>query len=108
DLVASKKAAKQLLWDAHRLWNHIESQVVVREDEIRRSLGGTHDRWAAIFEVWKAMGILVPSPEGNSFLLSFRTRMDDPCYAKCPSCGAVGKATKSRLLDPITCPKCRV
>jgi hypothetical protein len=94
------------MWDAHRLWNHIEQHPNSRQDELRRTLHGDQDQWRALAETWERMGLLSRLSEGGSYQLSFCTRMDEPASAKCPSCAAIGKAPKSKLLHELACPKC--
>ena len=106
DLSDARAKARELMWEAHRLWDHIERHTHPRQDDLRRSLGGDQDRWRSLAETWERMGLLFRSPEGGSYRLSFCTRMDDPVLAKCPSCGAVGKTPKTRFLDNLACPKC--
>lgn len=107
DLGQNLAKARALLWDAHRLWNHLERQSECRQDELRRTLGGDQDRWRSMAESWERMGLIRRTPEAGSYRLALSTRMDAPFSAKCPSCGAVGKAPKRKLLEELACPKCR-
>jgi hypothetical protein len=108
DLTNLRAKARELMWEAHRLWNHLEQHPNSRQDELRRSLSGDQDRWRSMAETWEKMGLLSRTPEGGSYRLSLSTRMDEPILAKCPSCAALGKAPKSKFLDDVTCPKCHV
>ena len=107
DLAGKLSTARKLMWDAHRLWSHLELLPDARQDELRGALGGDQDRWRSVAETWEKMEILHRKSEGVSYRLAFATQMDRPSQAKCPSCGAVGKAPKVKLLDEVICPKCR-
>jgi hypothetical protein len=105
--VAQKLAdARSLMADAHRLWNHLEKQGECRQDLLRNELGGDQDRWRSIAETWERMGLIHRVPDGGSYRLALSTSFDRPTRGKCPSCGVIGKATKARLLETITCPQC--
>lgn len=107
DIAASLTEAKELMWDAHRMWDYLETRQGVRQDELRANLGGDQDRWRWIAETWERLGYLNRLPEGGSYRLTLATRLDEQVRGKCPTCGVVGKATKARLLEQIQCPKCR-
>jgi hypothetical protein len=107
DLADELSEARALMWKAHRLWNHLEQRAEVMQDELRQYLGGDQDQWRFIAEVWDAVGLVRRIPEGRSYRLSICTRLDELARAKCPSCGAIGKGRKSRLLETSNCPKCR-
>ncbi len=107
DLATRLDAARQRMWDAHRLWDHLEENPGARQDELRKTLGGDQDAWRTLAETWQRAGILLRTPEGGSYRLSFQTRMHALARAKCPNCGLVARASKSKLLEPQTCPKCR-
>ncbi|MBI3270363.1 MAG: hypothetical protein HYZ53_15245 [Planctomycetes bacterium] len=106
DLDARLATARQKLWEAHRLWTHVEQNPNTRQDELRQRLGGDQDEWRAMAESWDHFGILLRTPEGGSYRLQLRTRMDSLVPAKCPRCGLVAKGAKGRLLLHQTCPKC--
>ncbi len=99
--------ARALMWDAHRLWEHLERLPDARQDELRQNLGGDQDRWRRMAETWEEMGVVRRTPEGGSYRLALATRMDEAVFGKCPACGVVGKAEKGKLINNIKCPKCR-
>jgi hypothetical protein len=107
DLPQSLDKAKAEMWEAHRLWGLLEANVEVRQDQLRATLGGDQNRWRWIAETWQEMGVLQRKPSGESYVITLTTRMDDKVRGKCPACGATGTGAKYRLLDEITCPKCR-
>jgi hypothetical protein len=107
DLAAMLARARQLMWDAHRFWDLLEQSREFRQDEARKTLGGDQDCWRWLAESWEAMGYLRRTPEGGSYRLALITRMDDAVMARCPECGATGRAPKSKVLYEINCPKCR-
>lgn len=107
DLGAALSDARGLMWDAHRLWEFCERNPGSRQDEVGRILGGEQTRWQWIADHWEKMGLIRRTGDGSHVQIEFCTRMDEPTSAKCPSCGAVGKAPKSNLLNDVKCPKCR-
>jgi DNA-directed RNA polymerase subunit RPC12/RpoP len=107
DIAADLDAAKETMWDAYRLWTHLEIEIDVRQDELRGTFGGDQDRWRWIAEMWERMGILKRVSENGSYRLSLATRLDIATRGKCESCGATGQAAKYQLLQEIRCPKCQ-
>jgi hypothetical protein len=99
--------ARALMWDAHRLWDHLELHPEARQDELRRVLGGDQDQWRSVAEAWEKMGLLRRAPEGGSYRLALCTRMGGIVSAKCPACGSITEAPKAMFLEELTCPKCR-
>jgi len=108
DLTDKLTKTRVLLWDAHRMWDCLEQHVDVRQGELPRILGGSASRWRSLAEAWERMGLVSRTPEGGTYRLSILTRMDEEILAKCPACGVVVKATKSKLLVEQACPKCHV
>ncbi len=99
--------ARALMWDAHRLWDHLERNPESKQDKLRRVLGGDQDIWRSVAEAWGKMGLLRRTPEDGSYRLSLSTRMGGLVSAKCSSCGHVGKAPKAMFLEKMACPECR-
>ena len=108
DIAADLEVAKALMWDAHRFWTYLEEHAEVRQDDVRRKLGGEQDSWRGIAESWDRMGLIQRIPEGGSYRLLFTTRITAEARGKCPSCGVTGKAAMAYFLEEITCPKCGV
>jgi hypothetical protein len=107
DVGAQLGMARERMWAAHRLWDHIESHPDVRQAELRTALGGKQQEWLAIVETWEKMGLLRRIADAGTYRLVFCTRMGEVISAKCPECGAVTEAPKAMLLEPLTCPACR-
>ncbi len=80
--------------------------VETRADELRSKLAYKRQQWDFVTQTWQAMGLIQQSAADKGGRFSLRTRMGDPAFAKCPSCGVVAKATKSKLLQEVSCPKC--
>ena len=99
--------ARVLMWNAHRLWDHLERHPETRQNKLSRILGGDHDQWQAVVTVWDKMGLLRRTSKGISNRLSLSTRMGKVVSAKCPSCGGVVDAPKSMFLEKLACPECR-
>lgn len=106
-LASGIETAKALLWDAYRLWQHLEAHPDARQDALRATFGGDQDRWRGMAETWEKMELIRRTPEGGSYRLALSTRRDEPTLAKCPGCGVVAKAAKAKLFAEVTCPKCR-
>ena len=100
-------AARALMWDAHRLWDHLERNPDSRQDELGRLLGGKRERWRGIIEAWEKMGLLRREPEGGTYRLALSTRMGELVSAKCPACGNVSEAPKAMCLEENACPECK-
>ena len=107
DLGEKLTEARELMWDAHRLWNHIEQSPGVRQDALRQLLGGDQERWRSICEAWEKMGLLGRTQQGNSYCLELLTRMGEVVSAKCSYCGCIVEAPKAMLLEVLTCTTCR-
>ncbi len=99
--------AVELLWHAHAMWALLEREPEIRQDELRRTLGGDQDQWRWLAEFWERMGLVHRKPDGNSYVLSLITRMDRLTVAKCPNCGGLGRASKTKLLHAKECPSCK-
>ena len=107
DIASDLEASVSTMWDAHRLWSHLECEHEVRQDELRRKFGGDQDKWRWIAETWERMGLLCRVPEGGSYRLSLVSRLETRVRGKCASCGVTGQADKFHLFQEIQCPKCK-
>jgi hypothetical protein len=107
DMADKLAKARALMWDAHRMWGHLEAHPDARQDELRQKLGGEQERWRLMAEGWEGMGIIRRTGEGGSYRLALSTRLDEAVLAKCPACGVVVRAPKTRFLGELACPKCR-
>lgn len=99
--------ARLLMWDAHRLWNQLELQGTVRQDELNDILGGDQSQWRSIVEGWEKMGLVRRGREGKSYRVTLSTRLGEVIPAKCPKCGAHTDAPKAKLLKTISCSSCK-
>jgi hypothetical protein len=98
--------AQTLMWNAHRLWNHLELHPNSRQDELHKVLGADQSDWPLLAEKWEVMGVVRRSPEGKSYRLALAKPMSETTLAKCPSCAAIAKAPKANFLENHHCPKC--
>jgi hypothetical protein len=105
-LVDKLAAARALMREAHRLWDHLEWNPRSRQDELRRLLGGDQEQWRGIAEAWDKMGLLRRESEGGTYRLSLSTRMGEVVLAKCPGCGNIVEAPKAMCLEDMVCPEC--
>ena len=99
--------ARRQMSNAHRLWTHLEMTGGVRQDSLRRDLGGDQTEWRQMVDVWEKMGILSREPDGGNYRLYLLTRMGAIVDAKCPACGVVHQGPKSMFLDEQRCPDCK-
>ena len=106
NLTDNLATARALMWDAHRLWDHLEQHPDARQDELRTMLGGDQDRWRSLAEAWDKMCLVRRTPEANSYRLTLCTHLDEVVAAKCCSCGTVAKAPKATFLENLTCAAC--
>ncbi len=86
DMAQRLAAARQRMWENHRLFALIEAQPQLRQDQ--------------------RIGLLERVPDRPSYRLAFVTRMGQVVPAKCPSCGRVAHAPKAFFLEPMDCPEC--
>ena len=107
DIADNLSRCRALMWDAHRMWQHLERHPNARQDDLSKNLGGNQDRWRLVAEQWEKMDLVRRTPDRGSYLLALNTDMDQRIFAKCSSCGAVAKARKTKFLAAIDCPKCR-
>ena len=106
DLASRLAAAEELMRAAHKLWNCIENAPGIRQDQLRKTLGGDQTQWRSIAETWEKMGVLKRNSIAGSYELRFSTQMDSPAHAKCASCGSMHEAQKSAFLEKQDCPHC--
>ena len=107
DLGLKLAAAQHRLWMAHRLWTCLEHTRAVLYDALLEDLGGNSEQLKAILQSWESSGLVRRAQQENQCVLSLATNMDDPCPAKCPACGIVGRAPKAKLLEQVSCPNCK-
>jgi hypothetical protein len=98
--------ARARMWNAHRLWDHIEQHADARQAELRSALGGEQKEWVDIVTAWETMGLLRRIPEANTYRLAFSTRLGEVIPAKCPECGNATHAPKAMFLEEMACPAC--
>jgi len=107
DLGDQLRQARLLMWEAHRFWHYLEQHLTVGEDNLRVALGGDSKQWRSIAKSWADMGLVNRLSNSGHHQLSLVTHLDQPVLAKCPSCAAVVKAVKEKVLEERSCPKCR-
>jgi len=107
DLAGDLSKARTRMWEAYRLWNHIEQSSECRQDELRTNLGGNQDDWRSLAESWEKIGLIRRTPERGSYRVLLATRLDAEVTAKCPACGIIVQQLKLKLLDKVVCPKCQ-
>ena len=98
--------ARNLVAQAHILWNYLDREPDVRQDQLRKNLGGEQEEWRYIAEHWEKMGLIIRQKEGASYRLSLQTRMEAETKGKCPRCGSFQEAPRAMLLEETACPDC--
>jgi hypothetical protein len=106
DLTSKLASAEELMRAAHKLWNCIENSPGIRQNSLKKTLGGDQDQWRSIAERWEKMGVLIRDSVAGSYELRFSTRMDSPSNAKCTLCGSTHEVQKSAILEKQNCPQC--
>lgn len=106
DLAGNLSKARTRMLAAHQLWNHLEEHGDCQQNQLCSVLGGEQDQWRLIATTWEKMEVIHRALERGSLRLTLVTRMSAEVAAKCPSCGAVQKRTKSKLLDVADCSIC--
>jgi hypothetical protein len=89
------------MWNAHRVWSHLE------QSDCTETLSLEDEPWRSILDSWESIEITTRKPDDPSGRPVLRTQMDGLTCGKCPSCAAVVRARKARLLEESSCPKCR-
>lgn len=107
DLAAKLADARTRMWDAHRLWDHLERHSLVRQNDLRSALGGDQNHWRGLVESWGRMRIIRRQLVEGSHHLSFVTKLDETSDAKCFSCGALCNGPKRDFLRARSCTNCR-
>jgi predicted RNA-binding Zn-ribbon protein involved in translation (DUF1610 family) len=99
-------AARAEMWDAHRLWGHLERNPAKRQDELRQKLGGRQKQWDKLVERWVGLGLVRRDADGPSYRLRLATQMNDLVPAKCSACGHALEISKGMCMASMPCPKC--
>ena len=106
DLVSRLAQSRDKMSAARRLWNLLEDNRTIAEEEIVFSLAGTHAEWHSIIKVWLLMGVICRIKHYESWYIALATNMNAETKAKCPTCGATAKGAKHHFLNEIVCPNC--
>jgi hypothetical protein len=106
DLPSAVAAAREALWQNHKLWTLLEQSTEVRQDQLNFKLGGEAGRWRMVVEAWERMGLITRVRHGRTFLMTLATRLGQLVAAKCSLCGQITEAPKAMFLEVIGCPAC--
>lgn len=98
--------ARLLLREAHALWNRLERSTCA-PPTVNAGSSVNADRWPLILQSWEKIGVIRRNAKNSDIGFELATDFQSPTFAKCPSCGAVAKAPKSKFLDEQPCPRCR-
>jgi hypothetical protein len=106
DLSDKLSKARELMWDAYRLWDQMEKRADASESVLAEHLEMAK-RWLFVRDAWQKMEVIVRLKKDGSHQLTFRTQLDAAAVGKCPVCGAIAKAKKAKFLEKQACPKCQ-
>ncbi len=107
DLAGNLSEARDRMWAAHRLWNHLEVHQNAKMVELVSALGGSQDTWRALAEAWETMGVIRRTAKDDAHSWTLTTQMNAIVLAKCPACGSGAKWNKAKFLETLECPACR-
>jgi hypothetical protein len=98
-------AARAVLLCACRLLSALASD---HDHKVDHQAPSESDRlaWQKILPVWERASFVRRVTHDGHHRLVLVTRMNETVFAKCPSCGAVGKAAKAKCLEELGCPRC--
>ena len=99
--------ARNLMWQVHALWDQLERHGYCEARLLRQCFTGVPPEWTQTIETWEAMGVVRRITVDRVEWLTLATRMDDLSVGKCPNCGNLARRTKTELLEPVRCNKCR-
>ncbi len=106
DINAQLMAARRMLWDAHRLWSHLEQNPECREIDLESATSVPSERSRRILAAWREIGLIRRTSDGDTFRVNFATRMAELVRGKCSHCGQCTEAPKAIFLSPLSCPSC--
>ena len=107
DTVQSLIEARDLMQNAHRLWNYLEHQALSEPHDPRSIFSGDDSDWHRIVTVWEGLGLIQRLNDGNRCCLKLSEFAEEEVRGKCPSCGVVGTGPKSQFLEEQQCPVCQ-
>lgn len=106
--IASKLLnARELMWDAHKMWDYLEQHSEINYDELRSQFKQCLGRLRSTIDAWMKMGLIKKERKGVYENLCLITRLGQVISAKCTSCGAISEAPKAMFLEELNCLECR-
>lgn len=102
DLGEAIVTSRNQMWDAYRLWSLLEQVGKLTDKDLK-----SEPLLRSIATAWRKMGLLEHKTDGSVTTHVFVTRMEDKVRGKCPTCGATGSGAKAKLIEQITCPRCK-
>jgi hypothetical protein len=107
DLAGRLTQSRELLTYIHGIWDWMENRAHATEDELCSTFCLNVDHWRLLIGTWTEMGLVEQSTRDGHNWLTLAGPTRQVVRGKCPACGVVARAEKSRFLDEVTCPKCR-
>jgi hypothetical protein len=106
DLGDYLNAARDRMWENHRLWSLLQENPEIREDQLGLRLVGDRKYWKSVVDGWEKMELLQRIPDSDSHRLVMTTRLGQLVDAKCAGCGSVQQGPKAMFLEEARCPDC--
>ena len=91
---------------ARSLWNHLEQQPGVLQQDISREIGIDWEVWTGIVTIWEKLGLIIRKPDNGSDRLHLQFRFDATAEGICQTCSVRGRGRKELFFKPISCSKC--
>jgi len=101
NLADQLSSARNRMWEGYHLWRHLDKNGEIQSGKLSR-----RREWKKIVDDWVRIGYVTrSSSEPGTFV--FTTDLDERIPAKCSSCGAQGTGSKAKLIEKLTCPRCK-
>jgi len=107
NIAAELQIARQRLWVAHRFWKMLTKNGATNNDDISTILEDHENLRIQLISTWDKLGLVRIVDDAGPSRIELVTNLNELTSAKCPACGAIGKARKAKLLEEVSCPKCK-
>lgn len=108
NLRAKVADARRMMFNAHRIWDQLEQHGPLSVQTLRSEAGVDEEFLRNLLRHWEQLSLIHSTKKDDLQIVGLFTDMERISFAKCPSCGAVGRAAKFKLLEDRTCPQCRM
>jgi hypothetical protein len=91
---------------ARRVWNRVERDPGVMQDDLCRHLGVSENRLLEIVGPWEYLGVARRKRDGTDWKLRLVSCLDEQMVGVCPVCGTAGRGQRSTLFCQVPCKGC--